>query len=297
MFDALGASRRPGRRTQCAWEDLRMSSFAERYGPWAVVAGASEGVGREFARAIAARGLPSVLIARRAGPLKALAKEIRAETGIDCVTAEIDLAGADAAERIQAAVGEREVGLFVSNAGADPNGSHFLDKPASAWLDLARRNVMTVLDCCHRFAGPMRSRGRGGLLLVNSGACYSGSSFLAVYSASKAFELCLAEGLWAELGGAGVDVLTLVLGMTDTPAFRALLAEKGLPVPEGIASPVEVAEVGLAQLPQGPIYNWGQPNDVAGFATGSPDERRARVRMIDQASQRVFGAAGAATAP
>jgi short-subunit dehydrogenase len=266
-----------------------MASFADRYGPWAVIAGASEGVGREFARAIAAEGVPSILVARRAGPLEALAQEIRAETGVECLTAQVDLAAPDAAAQIEAAVAGREVGLFVSNAGADPNGSRFLDKEVAAWLDLARRNVMTVLECCHHFAGPMRARGRGGLLLVNSGACYSGSSFLAVYSASKAFELCLAEGLWAELHGAGVDVLTLVLGMTDTPAFRALLAEKGLPVPEGIAAPVEVARVGLRQLPHGPIYNWGQPNDVAGFATGSPDERRARIQMIDQASQRVFG--------
>jgi short-subunit dehydrogenase len=263
--------------------------FADRYGPWAVIAGASEGVGREFARSIAREGVPTVLLARRAEPLRALADEIRAESGVDCSTAQVDLATPDALDRIRTAVGHREVGLFVSNAGADPNGSRFLDKPADAWLDLARRNVMTVLACCHHFAGPMRARGRGGLLLVNSGACYSGSSHLAVYSASKAFALCLAEGLWAELEGHGVDVLTLVLGMTDTPAFRALLAEKGLPIPEGIASPAEVAEVGLAQLPHGPIYNWGQPNDVAGFATGSPDERRARIRMIDQASRRVFG--------
>jgi short-subunit dehydrogenase len=266
-------------------------AFADRYGPWAVIAGASEGVGRSFARRIAREGVPSVLIARRAGPLRALAEEISAESGVACVSAQVDLAAADAMAQIRQAVDGRDVGLFVSNAGADPNGSHFLDKDARAWIDLARRNVMTVLECCHHFAGPMRARGRGGLLLVNSGACYSGSSFLAVYSASKAFELCLAEGLWAELHGHGVDVLTLVLGMTDTPAFRALLAEKGLPLPEGVASPDHVAQVGLAQLPHGPIYNWGQANDVAGFATGSPDERRARILMIDRASQRVFGAA------
>jgi uncharacterized protein len=264
-------------------------SFADRYGPWAVVAGASEGTGREFARRIAANGVPSVLVARRAEPLAALAKEIRAESGVECATATIDLAAPDAFARIVAAVGTREVGLFVSNAGADPNGSRFLDRDAVVWLELAQRNVMTTIQCCHHFAGPMKKRGRGGLLLVNSGACYGGSSFLATYSASKAFVLCFGEGLWAELRPHGVDVLTLVLVMTDTPAFRALLAEKGQPVPAGIASPEDVARIGLERLPHGPVHNWGLEEDVAGYATGSAAARRERILMVDSMSKVIFG--------
>ena len=263
--------------------------FAERYGPWAVVAGASEGTGREFARAIAAQGVSCVLIARREGPLTALAAQIRSESGVECVTAAVDLSAVDACERIVAAVGAREVGLYVSNAGADSHGARFLDKDARTWMDLSQRNVMTTLQCCHHFAMPMRARRRGGLLLVNSGACYGGSSFLATYAASKAFVLCFAEGLWAELQPCGIDVLTLVLGKTDTPAHRALLIEKGMPIPADMASPIEVARVGLAQLPQGPIYNWGQPNDVAGYAPSSPDARRARIRLIDQHTRSTFG--------
>jgi short-subunit dehydrogenase len=264
-------------------------SFAERYGPWAVIAGASEGTGREFARQIAAQGVNLIMIARREAPLAELAGQIRAESGVECVTASVDLAKPDAVEQIIAAVGGREVGLYVNNAGADPNGSRFLDKELQAWVDLAQRNVMTTLKACHHFAGPMRARKRGGLLLVNSGACYGGASFLTTYSASKAFDLVFAEGLWAELNGHGVDVLTLVLGQTDTPAYRALLAEKGQPLPTNWASPVDVARVGLEQLPHGPIYNWGQTNDVAGYAPNSPDARRARILMIDQHSKSTFG--------
>ncbi|CAN7452824.1 SDR family NAD(P)-dependent oxidoreductase [Phenylobacterium sp. LjRoot219] len=264
-------------------------SFAERYGPWAVIAGASEGTGREFARQIAAQGLNCILIARREGPLKELAEQIRAESGVECVTASVDLAKPDAAEQIAAVAGDREVGLYVNNAGADPNGKRFLDNDLQNWVDLAQRNVMTTLKTAYLFAGPMRARGRGGVLLVNSGACYGGSSFMATYSASKAFDLCFAEGLWAELRNHGVDVLSLVLGQTDTPAYRTLLAEKGLPLPTNWASPVEVAKVGLAQLPHGPVYNWGQTNDVAGYAPNSPDQRRARVLMIEQHSRSTFG--------
>ncbi|MDB5972185.1 MAG: family NAD(P)-dependent oxidoreductase [Hydrocarboniphaga sp.] len=264
-------------------------NFADRYGPWAVVAGASEGTGRAFARQIAALGLPCILIARREAPLAALAAEIKAESGVDCVVASVDLAAPDAFERIVAAVGSREVGLFVSNAGADPHGDHFLDRGIQDWIDLAQRNTMVTLRCCHHFAEPMRTRGKGGILLVNSGACYGGASFMATYAASKAFTLCFAEGLWAELHTQGVDVLTLVLGRTDTPAFRKMLADKGQPVPDQVASAAEVAAMGLERLPHGPVHNWGVADDVAGFAPNSAAARRERILMVDRISSQIFG--------
>ena len=263
--------------------------FAERYGPWAVVMGASEGTGREFARQIAAQGVPSILIARRRGPLEALAREIREASGIECLTATIDLAAPAALGKIVEAVGDREIGLFVSNAGSDPNGSFFLDRELSAWTELVQRNVMTMMQCSHHFAGPMRARGRGGMLLVNSGACYGGGSTMGPYCGSKAFTLCFAEALWAELRPHGVEVLTLVLSRTDTPAFRALLEEKGMPIPQDIASAAEVARIGLERLPCGPIHNWGQADEEAGMAGSSAAARRERVLAIDRMTGQLFG--------
>jgi short-subunit dehydrogenase len=254
--------------------------FAARYGPWAIVTGASEGTGREFARRIAAQGVPSILVARRQAPLATLAAEIRAESGVECVTATVDLASPDALEAIVAAVGDSEVGLFVSNAGADTNGSGFLDRDLSAWTQLVTLNVTTMMHCAHHFGAPMRERGRGGLLLVNSGACYGGLRGMAAYTASKAFMLCFSEALWGELRPHGVDVLTLVLGQTDTPAYRKLIAEKGWPMPTKWASPVDVARVGLERLPHGPVHNWGQADDEVGYAPNSAAGRRARILMI-----------------
>lgn len=264
-------------------------TFAETYGPWAIVAGASEGTGRSFARKIAAQGIPSILIARRQQPLMDVAREIEKESGVACVTASIDLSAADAFDRIVEAVGERDIGLYVANAGADPNGSRFLDTDIDTWVSHVNRSVITTMRCCHHFGALMRERGRGGLLLVGSGACYGGGSFLATYSASKAFELCFSEGLWAELKPHNVDVLYLVLTRTDTPAFRKLLEEKGLPVPSGLAQPDDVAELGLERLPHGPIHNWGQMDDEVGYASGSAAQRRARVLAVDQQSKAVFG--------
>jgi uncharacterized protein len=264
-------------------------SFVNRYGPWALVAGASEGTGRAFARKIASRGVRCILVARRQEPLTALAAEIRAESNVECVTATVDLAHASASESIIAAAADREVGLFISNAGSDPNGAFFLERDLTAWVEQIQRNVVTMAQCCHHFGRQMRARGRGGLLLVNSGACYGGGSFMATYSATKAFTLCFAEGLWAELRPHGVDVLTLVMGMTDTPALRTLLAEKGLPLPPTAASAEDVAEMGLARLAHGPVHNWGLEDDAAGYAGLSASARRARILKIDEISAHVFG--------
>lgn len=264
-------------------------TFAEKYGPWAVITGASEGTGRSFARQIAAQGVNCILFARRAGPLVALAEDIQTEFGIECITACVDLAAVDATEQIIAAVGPREVGLFISNAGADSVNSRFLDVDAQAWTDLVNRNVTTVVQSSHHFAAPMRARGHGGILLVNSGACYGGSSFMAVYCATKAFMLCFAEGLWGELHKSGVDVLTLVMGKTDTPAFRDSVAKKGLPFPTDVASADDVAAMGLSRLPHGPVHNWGAEDDEKGFALNSAADRRARVLAIDEITKSIFG--------
>jgi short-subunit dehydrogenase len=264
-------------------------SALAKYGPWAVIAGASEGTGQAFARRLAAEGVHCVLIARREAPLTLLADELRAEHGVECVTASIDLSRADAFDRIVEAVGDRTVGLFIANAGGDPNGTEFLDQPVEAWIDLITRNVTTAVRCCHHFGGQMRARGAGGLLLVGSGACYGGANNMAVYSGSKAFDMCLAEGLWAELQPHGVDVLYLSLGRTDTPELRRFLAEKGLPIPSDLASPEVVAELGLERLPHGPIQNFGQADDEVGRLPQSAAQRRQRVEMIAQASRAIYG--------
>ncbi|MFT3965062.1 MAG: SDR family NAD(P)-dependent oxidoreductase [Sphingobium sp.] len=254
----------------------------EKYGPWAVIAGASEGTGSAFARRLAAEGLKLVLIARREGPLAALAEELKAAHGTECVTASVDLARPDAVERIAELTEGREIGLYVSNAGADPNGSGFLGTDAKAWLDLVNRNVVTTMLTAHLLAAPMKARGRGGVILVGSGACYGGARGLGVYAGTKAFDLCFGEGLWAELRPHGVDVLNLILGRTDTPELRRWLEARGAPVPEGLALPEDVARVGLERLPHGPVHNWGLEDGEQGYALQSAAARRERILMIEK---------------
>ncbi|MEZ5744576.1 MAG: SDR family NAD(P)-dependent oxidoreductase [Sphingomonadaceae bacterium] len=254
-----------------------MDDFAGKYGPWALIAGASEGTGASFARQLAEKGLNLVLIARRQGPLDKLAAEIRAEHGVDCVTASIDLAADDAVDRMREAAAGKECGLLILNAGADPNGSMFLDNDIEDWDSLTMRNVMTVMRACHRFGQAMRQRGHGGIMIVGSGACYSGMPGIAVYGATKAFDLVFSEALWAELKPHGVDVLSYVIGRTDTPAHRELMEERGMAIPDNLADPDDVARKGLARLGNGPVTNWDWEDDDVGFGMVSADDRRKRV--------------------
>jgi short-subunit dehydrogenase len=269
-------------------------TFLEKYGPWAVIAGASEGTGREFALQIAREGVNCLLVARREAPLRELSEQIIAETGVQCLTLSADLSQPDAFERLREAAGEREVGLFISNAGADPNASEFLDRDIETWDYLVGRNIVTSVRACHHFGSGMRERGRGGLLLVGSGACIGGGPTLAMYSGIKAFDLCFAEGLWAELQPHGIDVLCLVMTTTDTPMLAALIERKGLKRPAQIAAAAEVAAAGLARLPHGPVHFWGLEDEETGWAISSAAQRRARVSMMAEATRATFSGQGEA---
>ena len=236
--------------------------FAERYGPWAVIAGASEGVGASVARQLGARGVNVVLVSRRQEPLN----DVAATVGAESRTVVLDLSEPDATARLADAVADLEVGLVVYNAGADPNMSQFVDKPADVWQAMVVRNCVTVVGVAHHFGGSMVERGHGGIVLVTSGAAWAGGSYLAVYGASKAFDLLLAESLWAELGPKGVDVLAMILGQTDTPAFRRVL--NGRPA-EGMADPDDVARDMLEHLADGPTFP-PIPRRSAGWRAARP---------------------------
>jgi short-subunit dehydrogenase len=242
--------------------------FAERYGPWAVVAGSSDGVGASVARLLGKRGVQVVMVARRQAALDEVAATVQTETR----TVALDLSVVDADRALAAATDGLEVGLLVYNAGADPFSSKFLDQPLESWTGLVRRNVDTVLGACYRYGSAMAARGRGGIVLVTSGAAWAGGAYIAAYSASKAFDLILGEALWAELAPRGVDVLSMVLGPTDTPAFRQVLHGRDFP---GIADPDDVARDMLDNLASGPTW----PPDGSPYG---PMPRRQAVELMSQ---------------
>ena len=228
--------------------------FQEKYGPWAVIAGASDGVGAAVAHLLGERGVKVLLIARR----KALLDEVAATVATETRTLALDLSRADAATVIAEATADLEVGLYIYNAGAVPPAP-FLGDRVDTWNAVVARNCATVLQTVHHFGGRMVQRRRGGIVIVSSNAAWSGAAHQAVYGATKAFDLVLAEGLWAEFRPHGVDVLSMVLGATDTPAFREVL--KGRIVP--MASSEDVARDMLDNLANGPTF----PPGPAQFGT------------------------------
>lgn len=189
--------------------------FVDRYGPWAVVTGASSGIGAEFARQLAAARLSVVLVARRRERLEALAAELRAAHGVEVRVCAHDLAEPSAIDALAAAVAELELGLVVNNAGLSWKGS-FLEQDLAAARRMIELNCQAPVALTHALAPRLAARGRGGVVIVSSTGAFQGLPWSAVYGATKAFDLLLGEALAVELAGRGVDVVTLAPGGTDT---------------------------------------------------------------------------------
>jgi short-subunit dehydrogenase len=232
------------------------SAFRARYGPWALVAGASEGIGAEFARALAARGLNLVLLARRAEPLEALRREL---SSVEVRTATLDLAAPGLAARLEDVTRGLEVGLAVANAALSLTGP-FLELDLEQALRTVDLNVRAPLVVAHVLGRAMAARGRGGLVFMSSLAGLVGGPQVAAYAGTRAFALQFGESLWGELQPRGVDVVTVAAGPTRTPTYTAVQTSSFPPVMEA----PEVVEAALATLGAGPRVVPGWFNRASG---------------------------------
>ncbi|MFO7663633.1 MAG: SDR family NAD(P)-dependent oxidoreductase [Chloroflexota bacterium] len=192
-----------------------MTGFAARYGPWALVTGASSGIGREFARQVAARGLNVVLVARRAERLAELEAELTARYNIQALTVPVDLCFDDFLDPIRMATDGLPIGLLINAAGFSRTGP-FLDMDRDEMLRMLNLNCRAPVVLAHEFGPAIRARGRGGLIFVTSVTGFVATPLWSLYAATKAFDLLLGEGLAAELRADGVDVLALAPGTTRT---------------------------------------------------------------------------------
>jgi hypothetical protein len=182
---------------------------------WALVTGASSGIGAAFARALALRGQRLILVARRAERLASLARELGGEERATAIP--LDLAASDAGARLEKAVGERglAVDLLVNNAGVGDTG-RFHDRPLDRALEMVDLNTRAMVELTRRFLPAMLDRRRGAIINVVSTSAFQPVPFLTVYAASKAFALSFTEGLAVELEGTGVRVQALCPGLTAT---------------------------------------------------------------------------------
>ena len=250
-------------------------AFTKRYGAWAVVAGASEGLGAAFADALGARGVNVVIIARRAALLEDLAARLRASHGVEIRTLACDLADPTFGEALARATGDLEVGVAVYNA-AYSFVAPLLDRPLADALRVVDVNVRGPLAFVHALAPAMVARKRGAIVLMSSLAGFQGSPKLATYAASKAFNTILGESLWAELGPLGVDVVTSCAGAIRTPGYEKALKREA---PGTLDASAVVAET-LGALGHGPLVVPGFTNKLATQVLRRLLPRRSAVRIM-----------------
>lgn len=261
-----------------------MSAFREKYGPWALVAGASEGIGAAFAEELAARGLDLVLLARRVEPLSQIAERLRAAHRVEVRIASVDLGAPTLLDDGRAATAGLEVGLLVYNAAVSTIGP-FLDQPLADKLRAVDVNCRGPIILADELGRAMARRGRGGIIMMTSLAGTQGTAYVATYAATKAFDLVLAEGLWDELRDHGVDVLACRAGATRTPAFERSQPAPG-PAPVMDAGPVAVEA--LAALGKVPSMVPGTLNRAVAFLMARVMPRRAAVATMGRATRKMY---------
>jgi short-subunit dehydrogenase len=226
-------------------------AFRGRYGPVALVTGASSGIGWAFAEELAGRGFDLVLSARRTDRLEELAAKLEAAHGTKSQLCESDLSRPEAPAALLAATEGVDIGLVVSNAGFNIRGWFETTDP-DEMTRMLTVNCHAPMQLAHGFLPRLKARGKGGLIFTSSVEGFIGCPFSTAYSATKALVIGLGEGLYGELAGTGIDVLTLCPGATESEA-TARYAEKYAAVPN-LQPAGEVARLTLDNIVNGPVF-------------------------------------------
>lgn len=253
----------------------RSDGFVRRYGPWAVVTGASEGIGLSFARQLAARGINLVLVARRAELLAALSAKLAAEFGIDTAIHVGDLTGTDAVRRLVDDTAPLDVGLLVASAGFGTSGP-LLESRLDEEVDMVALNCASVLAQTWHFGRRFAERRRGGIVLMSSLLAFCGAPRAANYAATKAYVQSLAEGLRTELSASGVDVIASAPG----PVHSGFARRANLHMPMAV-QPDVVARVTLDSLGRKTTVRPGSLSKLLGWSLAMAP-RWAQVMILGQ---------------
>lgn len=213
----------------------RSRNWRAKYGPWAVVTGASDGIGRAVAICLAEAGLDLVIVARRRDALEGLAAELRQAHHIRTKIVAVDVGQRAAVDAIVSAAEDIEVGLLAAIAGFGTSG-RFIDGPVDRELDMIDVNCRAVVVLSHHFARRFAGQRRGGLVLMSSLLAFQGVPGAATYAATKAFIQTFAEGLRLELSGMGVDVVVSAPGPVRSGfAARADMRMSAAASPDAVA--------------------------------------------------------------
>lgn len=196
-----------------------MNSLKEKYGSWALITGASSGIGAEFARKLAGMGLNLVLAARRIERLEELASLLSASHNVKAVPVKTDLTREDSIHELFRATEGMEIGILINNAGFGSTVS-FADADPFKDAEMVKLNCLAPVILTHHYIRPMIERKRGAVLFLGSTAGYQPTPLMSTYAATKVFNIFLGSALWYELKQHNIDVLSLSPGGTNTEFQR-----------------------------------------------------------------------------
>ncbi len=254
---------------------MRTSQFLDRYGPWALVTGASDGIGRAFASDLANRGLNLILVARRAGILSEFARDLRLRSNIECEVRALDLGDSKALLDLCKEMSDRPIGLLVAAAGFGTSGA-FLQTSTMDELDQIDVNCRAVMALCKTCAPGMAQRGRGGMVLLSSIVAFQGVPRASNYAATKAYVQTLAEGLAHELSVQGIDVLACAPG----PVSSGFADRAGMRLGATVSTSI-VAQETLHALGKRSLVRPGFLSKLLGYSLMTAP-RSLRVRIMTQ---------------
>jgi len=250
--------------------------FASRYGPWAIVTGAAQGVGLAFTEALLERHVAVVLVDR--DPAVRVVAEALPGPARAVVA---DLADTAWLAAVEEATADLEIGLAVANAAVSFIG-RFLDQPAEARAATIAVNCGATTELAAWALPAMVGRGRGGFITTSSGSALAGTASVATYSASKAYVLNLAEAIGWELRGTGVDCLSVVAPAMDTPGWRSHPVAHDQMLQPAV-DPRTVVEAALDRLPEGGCF-LADP----GLELVARIERAQRVDLLSSATTALY---------
>ena len=262
-------------------------SIKDKYGPVALVAGASEGIGAAFSAYLAKEGMNLILVARRREPLDILAESLRDKSKIEVECICCDLSEPDAAKTLYVALKGKEINLMVYNAALSYIG-RFEEQSLELHNRIAYANMVTPMNMIKYFGEPMLNKRNGAVIMMASLAGFQGSGFLATYAATKAFTGILAESLWYEWRNRGVDVMACCAGATSTPNFINTKPEKkGFFAPR-VQSPEEVVLECMVRLGKTPSFITGRGNKIASFIMQKIMPRGMTIKIMGDTTRKMY---------
>ena len=225
---------------------MRITLDKKQFGPWALITGASSGIGKEFARQIAASGINIVLVARREDLLKEAGVEFSKRYGVERRVVVLDVSREDFIGQLASVTDDLDIGLVVSNAGTG-NPGEFLKFDRQLHQTTLRVSTMAHLGITHHFGAKLAKRRRGGIILAGAMGAEDGVPYMANDGAAKAYVHSLGEALHYEFKPLGVYVTVLAAGFTNTAVLEKFgLDPKTMPMkPMSVEQCVSEALSGL----------------------------------------------------